>query len=240
MPDFSTRSAEVEIMDDLEYTGELMDRTLYELEIINKWLGGNAVTIGGLKKLLQDLPRETTVSIADLGCGRGDMLRLIDTWAAKRRLKVKLTGIDANPYIIKVAKENLKHYPHIDLQAINVLSQDFNAQHFDIVIGTLFYHHFSDEELVRFFAQLSHQARIGFIINDIHRHPLAFYSIKILTTLFSRSSMVQFDAPLSVRRAFTKNELKNIFKQAGIKNFTIAWKWAFRWQVAAYSLKTAL
>ena len=52
MPDFSIRSMDAEIMDDLEYSGEMMDRTLYELERINKWLGGNDVTLGGIKQIL--------------------------------------------------------------------------------------------------------------------------------------------------------------------------------------------
>ena len=237
MPDFSQRSAEVEIMDDLGYAGELMDRTLRELEIINKWLGGNNVTIDGINKLLKSRDQDKVVTIADLGCGRGDMLRLIDNWARKKNKAVRLVGIDANPYIINAASENLKRYPHIQFQAINIFSPEFQSQKFDIIIGTLFYHHFSDKELAMFFHQLKRQAAIGFIINDIHRHPFAFYSIKLLTTFFSRSSMVKFDAPLSVLRAFKKDELINVFKAAGITNFAIHWKWAFRWQVLVQTTK---
>ncbi|MBA4055634.1 MAG: SAM-dependent methyltransferase, partial [Marivirga sp.] len=143
MPDFRERSTEMEIMDDLEYTGPLMDRTLFELEIINKWLGGNDVTIGGLRKLL-DNKNHNCITIADLGCGRGDMLRQIDYWAKENKKQVKLVGIDANPYIINAAKENLKLFPHIEFQAINIFSPAFQMQKFDVVIGTLFYHHFSN------------------------------------------------------------------------------------------------
>lgn len=234
MPDFRERSREMEIMDDLGYTGPLMDRTLFELEVINKWLGGNDVTIGGLRKLLSRAKNDT-ITIADLGCGRGDMLRLIDSWAKKRNKRVRLVGIDANPYIINAAKKNLKHFPHIEFQAINIFSTEFQTQKFDVVIGTLFYHHFTNNELIQFLRHLKRQVTIGFVINDIHRHPLAFYSIKLLTKLFSRSSMVQFDAPLSVRRAFTKTELLEILNKAGITEFTIKWKWAFRWQVLVFA-----
>jgi len=235
--DFSQRSTEVEIMDDLEYSGELMDRTLHELEVINKWLGGNDVTIDAIKKLLINRAENTLISVADLGCGRGDMLRLMDTWARKKKHQLRFVGIDANPYIIHAAKENLEHHPHIQFQAMNIFSPEFQAQKYDIVIGTLFYHHFTDEQLVTFFRQLKEQVTIGFIINDIHRHALAFYSIKLLTKLFSRSSMVKFDAPLSVLRAFKRDELKDILERAGIENFTIKWKWAFRWQVLVYAGK---
>jgi len=235
MPDFSTRSTDAEIMDDLDYAGGLMDKTLRELEIINKWLGGNAVTFSALTQLLNGVDREKTLRIADLGCGRGDMLALVDAWASKRGYKTELTGIDANPYIIRAAERQLQHYPHIRLLAQNIFSPVFREQKFDVVIGTLFYHHFHQEQLVAFFAQLKQQCTKGFIINDIHRHPLAYYSIKWLTQAFSRSSMVQYDAPLSVLRAFKKDELLRCIGNAGIKKYSIRWKWAFRWQVVVWT-----
>jgi 2-polyprenyl-3-methyl-5-hydroxy-6-metoxy-1,4-benzoquinol methylase len=235
MPDFSTRSTDAEIMDDLDYAGGLMDKTLRELEIINKWLGGNAVTFSALSQLLKNVDHDETVRLADLGCGRGDMLALVDAWASKRGLRTELTGIDANPYIIRAAEHQLKNYPYIRLLAQNIFSPAFREQKFDVVIGTLFYHHFTQEQLTLFFAQLKDQCTRGFIINDIHRHPLAYYSIKWLTQLFSRSSMVQFDAPLSVLRAFKKEELLQCLEQAGIKKYSIRWKWAFRWQVVVWT-----
>jgi len=235
MIDFSKRSGDAEIMDDLDYAGEMMDRTLGELEVINRWLGGNTVTINGISKLLKGTKPDRTVQVADLGCGRGDMLVLIDSWAKKQKLDMNLIGIDANQYVIDAARKRLNGFPHIQLQAINILSPAFQGKKFDIVIGTLFYHHFSDEQLIGFFSRLKNQANIGFLINDIHRHSLAYYSIKLLTGLFSRSSMVKYDAPLSVLRAFTREELTNILHSAGIENFTINWKWAFRWQVIVFS-----
>lgn len=235
MIDFARRSGDAEIMDDLEYAGEMMDRTLGELEVINRWLGGNRVTINGISKLLERVNRNNPVKVADLGCGRGDMLLLIDGWARKYNLKLELLGIDANQYVIDAARKRLNAFPHIQLQTVNILSPDFQKERFDIVIGTLFYHHFTDEQLVAFFSHLKRQAGIGFLINDIHRHSFAYYSIKLLTVLFSRSSMVKYDAPLSVLRAFSRKELSNILHSAGIENFTIKWKWAFRWQVIVFS-----
>jgi len=234
MIDFSKRSGDAEIMDDLDYAGLMMDRTLGELEVINRWLGGNHVTIDAISTLLKGTTKRT-ICVADLGCGRGDMLALIDRWAKKQGLDVNLIGIDANPYVIDAARKRLNEFPHIRLKAVNILSPAFQNEKFDVVIGTLFYHHFSDEQLITFFSRLKEQAHIGFLINDIHRHSLAYYSIKILTRLFSRSSMVKYDAPLSVLRAFSREELSRILYSAGIRNFTIKWKWAFRWQVIVFS-----
>lgn len=233
MPDFSRRSNEMEIMDDLNCSGHVLDQTLHELEIINKWLGGNSITIEALAHLLQTHPPSKEITIVDLGCGSGDMLKLIDAWGKRKNLRLKLIGIDANPYIVDFAKRNLSEYPHIQFHTLNIFSEDFLKQRYDIVIGTLFYHHFSTEQLTEFFRQLKQRVGIGFILNDIHRHWLAYYSIKFLTGTFSKSSMVKYDAPLSVLRAFRKKELKHILEAVHFREFIIRWKWAFRWQVIA-------
>lgn len=227
---FAHRSQQEEIMDDLQCQGEVVHQTLRELEFINRWLGGNAVTLGGIEQLTRNHKNDTLV-IADLGCGGGDMLKLLADWGRRNNRPLKLIGIDANPFIIDFARNNCKSYPEISFEALDILSNQFQQKKYDLITGTLFYHHFKDEMLVSFFLKLTHQARLGLVINDIHRHWLAYHSIRLLTRLFSKSSMVKFDAPLSVLRAFTKDELAGILNKAGIRNYELKWKWAFRWQI---------
>lgn len=219
-------------MDDLECQGEVVHQTLRELEFINQWLGGNAITLSGIKSLVKGHEKET-LTIADLGCGSGDILRLLADWGRKNKYNLKLTGIDANPYIIEFAKQQHRDYQEISFESINVLSPEFQARKFDIVTGTLFYHHFHSDVLVEIFSQLKKQTRIGLLINDIHRHWFAFHSIRLLTRYFSRSAMVKFDAPLSVLRAFSRKELEVICSRAGLEHYQLRWKWAFRWQLLA-------
>jgi 2-polyprenyl-3-methyl-5-hydroxy-6-metoxy-1,4-benzoquinol methylase len=153
---------------------------------------------------------------------------------ARENRRAVLTGFDANPSIIEYAKSHSATFSNISLQSVNVFSEAFQKQKFDIVLSTLFMHHFTDEELILLLSSLKQQAEY-IIINDIHRHPLAYHSIKLLTQLFSRSAMVKYDAPLSVIRSFTKNELRNILHKAGITSFSLTWKWAFRWQLIIHT-----
>ena len=231
MIDFNTRSEGIEIMDDLDCKGEVVDQTLRELDTINHWLGGNAVTVNGLQKLLDKVDHTKDISLVDLGCGSGEMLRLIAKQAMENGTQVKLIGIDANPNITSFAESHSRKYGNIQFESVNIFSKEFLQRKFDIVLATLFFHHFNDEQLIAFFRQLKSQARIGVVINDIHRHPFAFHSIRLLTKLFSKSDMVKFDAPLSVLRAFKKKELINILEKADIQNYSLKWKWAFRWQL---------
>lgn len=230
MPDFSRRSDDIEIMDDLNCSGEVVYQTLRELETINELLGGNYVTINGIAQLIDHAPGRP-VTVTDLGCGGGDILKLIRKWSIKKKVDLVLTGIDANPNITGYAAAHTPASLNISYEAVDIFSEEFRKRKFDIVLGTLFFHHFTTEQLISFFKQIKHQVSTGIVVNDIHRHWFAFYSIKWLTGIFSKSAMVKFDAPLSVLRSFRKDELKEILDQAGITDYTIRWMWAFRWQI---------
>lgn len=232
MGKFKQRSEAKELMDKLDSGGEEIKQTLQELKIINRWLGGNAVTTNGLKKLLST---SRSISIVDLGCGGGDMLKLMSAWCRKKAYNVKLSGIDANPNIIAYARENTRAYQEINYIAADVFSEKFSELKFDVATATLFCHHVTDQQLIELLRQLKTQAKIGIIINDLHRHWFAYYSILMLTRLFSKSEMVKHDASLSVLRSFRKEDWKKILNAAGIKHFDLRWKWAFRWQLVIYT-----
>lgn len=230
MVKLSTRSKDMEIMDDLACEGSVVEQTLRELEVINSKLGGNDISIDALNTLLKQTNGQV-IKVADLGCGGGDMLHLFNKWADTNNHHLQLYGIDANPFIIDYARKNLKGVQNVSFKTENVLSKSFTSQKFDVIHCSLFLHHFSEEELIHLFSNFKKQARIGVIVNDLHRHWLAYYSIKLLTKLFSKSSMVRFDAPLSVRRAFRKKELEDLLHKAGVRNYQLRWRWAFRWQL---------
>jgi ubiquinone/menaquinone biosynthesis C-methylase UbiE len=227
MVDLSERSKEEEIMDDLSDSSESLFRALKELDIINKWLGGNAVTLSAVKKFIKKSPQKVW-HIADLGCGSGEMLKRIVDIARQNKIKVHCYGFDANPHVISYATKHCSSYPEISFHAENILGEGFKARNFDLMLCTLFLHHFNEDTLVKLFNQFKLQAT-SLIINDLHRHWFAYYSIKWITKLFSRSSMVQNDACLW--RAFKKADLTNILQKAQIVHYELKWRWAFRWKL---------
>ena len=108
-------------MDDLNIQGEVIDSTLKELNVINTWLGGNAIIVDALGILLKGNARKN-ITLADIGCGGGDILKLISDWLKKRHISSKLIGVDANPHITAYAKKNCKDYNDIEFQSINIFS----------------------------------------------------------------------------------------------------------------------
>lgn len=224
------RSNQPELMDDLNLSGEELRRNLQELEVINNWLGGHKVILDALEQLVKLHP-DRVYHIADIGCGGGDTLKSIAKWAIKHDIKVQLTGIDANDFMVHYARRQCHHFNNISVEQHDVFSPTFAHEEYDIIVCSLFCHHFTDEQLIRMFRQLHQQAQLAVIINDLHRHWFAYYSIKYITAAFSGSRLVKHDAPLSVWRAFKRNELKSLMRQAGITSYNLRWMWAFRWQL---------
>ena len=226
------RSYELELMDDLTLEGEELRRNLSELEVINNWLGGHKVVLDALQQLLgRYAPLPIPLRIADIGCGGGDTLKSIARWARRRSVPVELIGVDANDFMVQYARQRCADYPEIRIVQQDVFSQEFSQQQYDITVCSLFCHHFTDEQLVMMFRQLYRQAKVAVIINDLHRHWLAYYAIKCITAVFSRSYLVKNDAPLSVWRAFRRQELERLVQAAGVAKFKLRWMWAFRWQL---------
>ena len=225
--DTSNRSSKTEIMDDFTLEGVFLRDTLDKLETINRLLGGNSVTISGLKKILKNQSKNKTITIVDLGCGNGDILRDVAQFGRKNNYSFKLTGIDANLAAIDYAKELSKDYSELNFKKIDVFSEDFKEQSFDIVLCTLFLHHFKNEELIPFLKTITEKATIGIVVNDLHRHRLAYYLFKLIG-FFIKNEMVREDGLTSILRAFKKKDLENIAKELNV-HFSVHWKWAFRY-----------
>jgi SAM-dependent methyltransferase len=226
MPDFSKRSYKKELLDRDDIPFEDIKRNMQELDFINKCLGGHQITIKGLKTLISG-ESNTRLVVAEIGCGGGDNLRVLKHYCEQKKIQALFIGIDINPYCIEFAKSRKEN------EGIQFIASDYIKVKFenkpDIIFTSLFCHHFTDDELKKQFQWMRTNSAIGFFINDLHRHLLAYYSIKLLAALFSKSYLVKNDAPLSVLRGFKKREIKMLNAASSIAEFNLKWQWAFRW-----------
>lgn len=224
------RSYDLELLDESEIPEKDLRRNLYELERINTLLGGYTTTLKGIARLLREHRGSQRIRIVDVGSGAGDTLRKIADWGRKNKFKLELVGIDLKKTCIDYAQERSKNYPEISFIHSDYAQTQPQA---DIISSALFCHHLTDQELIQFLDWSKQNASLGFLINDLHRHPLAYYSIKYLTRLFSKSYLVKNDAPLSVQRSLRREEWQKLLSQAQISHYSVDWIWAFRWLVVA-------
>jgi 2-polyprenyl-3-methyl-5-hydroxy-6-metoxy-1,4-benzoquinol methylase len=230
MGKLSGRSYQKELLDNDNIPFADIRQNMKELDTINTYLGGHAITISGIKKLLSQHKPGEPLNICEIGCGGGDNLSAIDNWCKKKNIRVTFTGIDIKAGCTSFAKEQ---YPQLDATWItgDYKWVDLSEHKSTIIFSSLFCHHFTEPELSDMLQWMQRNSQLGFFINDLQRHPLAYYSIKLITRLFSSSYLVKNDAPLSVARGFTRKEWQNIFRDAGIAVYSIDWKWAFRYLI---------
>lgn len=226
--DTTYRSNATELMDDFSLKGELLRDTLDKLGSINKWLGGNRITLNGIKQLLINQPKDKTYTIIDLGCGHGDILRQLSKYGRKENYKFKLIGIDANQDAIDYATELSTDFPELSFKSIDIFSERFENLNFDIALTTLFLHHFKEKDIQLILKSLSDNARVGIVVNDLHRSKMAYTLFKLLGLTIS-NEMIKQDGLTSILRAFKRKELESISNQLNLKS-QIRWKWAFRYQ----------
>ncbi|TRO66468.1 methyltransferase domain-containing protein [Christiangramia sabulilitoris] len=228
--DTSIRSDESEIMDNFKLQGSALGKTLDDLENINTWLGGNRITIKGVEELLKNSPTDREIRIADIGCGNGAVLRKISAWAGKKNYKLQLTGIDANDHAIKIGEELSADHSNLDFKCLNIFSEEFKQMKFDIILCTLTLHHFKDQQIINLLDQLTGQAELGIVINDLHRSSTAYFLFKAFCAVFVNNDIARKDGLISILRGFKKEDLAGYKDRISASNHSIKWKWAFRYQ----------
>lgn len=224
------RSQQTEIMDDFDFQGEEMKNLLGDLKTVNKWLGGNSISIDGIKKLLTGHQKETDVTILDIGCGDGELLRKCALYAKTNDLKFECIGIDFNENILKYAELQSKEFPNIKFRKVDVFLEEELIPNCDIAICTLFLHHFSNENIEGLLKKLLNKSRKGLVINDLKRSRMAFNLFKLSSKLFLKTKTAKHDGLVSIARGFKKPELQAISEKIPNQQSKIHWRWAFRYQ----------
>ncbi len=224
------RSDAPEIMDDFAMEGQVLKEALDKIAKINQLLGGNKLTLQGVKNLLQNQDHSKRITIADIGCGNGDMLREIADFGVKNNYEFDLIGIDANLYTIDYAKTLSNNYKNINLICLDIFSEAFNEIKYDIVLCTLTLHHFKNLELKKILNVFYKNATFGIVINDLQRSKIAYYLFKLVCFVFGLNSMSRNDGLTSILRGFKRQDLIDYSRELNSKKVTINWKWAFRYQ----------
>jgi len=219
----SSRSHHKERLDDLALEGFLLTKTLKELTYINLFLGNSQNTVTSIQKIAKKNQIQT---IVDLGCGGGDNLRSIRKWFRSKDKKVRLIGIDGNKNSLEYAKKH-KDF-EIEYIQEDILSSDFQIPKCDVLISSHFIYHFSDQELIQFLKSAKEKINTAIVFSELQRSKISYTLFKFFGFLMPFSKMVKQDGLLAIRRSFTRRELENILKEAGINEYSLRWKWWFR------------
>jgi len=228
-PDLRQRTAALELMDDLTIGGAELREALHQLRVINQALGAARPTVEGVTRFWRAAGQPAALTVLDVGAGSGDLSRALLRWADRHGVRLQLVLADIHPETCAAAAEAHRDEPRVAVVCSDLLQLALRPV--DIVTAALFTHHFTQSQLPAVYRALVGAARRGVVVNDLHRHPLAWAFIWLATRLLSRNRMIRHDGPLSVRRGFRAADLQRLRAEPGLGALQFTWRPLFRYLI---------
>lgn len=231
MVSFAARATEPELMDGSDVTLEDYAACMADLAQVNTLTLARGPTLRFVEERLRAAPPGPPPLVLDVGYGAGDMLRALERRLARTGLRARLVGIDLNPRSEPVAIGMSD--PDTD---IAYLTGDAYAwpEHDPpaLVISSLVTHHMDDAEIVRFLRWMEARTTLGWFVNDLHRHAIAYHGFGVMAAALRWHRFVRHDGPLSVASSFRRPDWSAYLAQAGIgPEARVRWHFPFRYCV---------
>lgn len=218
-----TRRNEPELMDAPVRSGSELDGALGHVASVNRWLGG----LRSLRSELAPLRRED-LRVLDVGTGNADLLSRLLRWAARGGGRWSGVGIDIHANMLAAARAR-RADAFLPLVQGDALALPFPDRAFDVVLCTLTLHHFDDRQAVRLLREVARVAKRVVLVSDLERTPLAYLFARAFALTWWRSNRItRHDGPLSVLRAFTPAELRELAHRAGLETPRVRRRFPFR------------
>ncbi len=208
-------AAEPELMDLPQPVTAELEQDLANLASLNRHFGSHRLIRHFLARWLK---RGGAYRVLDLATGAGDVPRLIVEWARRQGVSVRITAVDANAATIEIARGRSLEFPEIEWVQGDALTYA-PGEPFDLVCCSLALHHFSEESAVSLLRRCRELSRGYVLVADLERSRLAQLGIWLVTQFIYREPMTRFDGRLSIRRAFSFSELRELTQAAGWSGF---------------------
>ena len=180
-----------------------------DIALINAWLGGVRATITEVDRL-----PVTPRTILDVGTGGGDMPVALLDHLNLRGSPASCVALDRSPSALDAAAERVRGRSDIALVRADALSLPYDDVSFDLVTCNLALHHFDPAEAVRALAEMGRVGR-DVIVNDLRRSAIGWMLACAVFPLFTSNRLTLHDGPLSVRRAYSPDEVRTFARDAG-------------------------
>ncbi len=191
---------------------------LRDLARINRWFGGTRASRRVFERLLGR--RTVPHTVLDVGTGAADIPLDLIADGARRGRPVRVTAVDSRPEVIAAAlalDPRLAACESLALSVSDGRSLPWPDGSFDVVHASLLLHHLEPRDAIAFLREAGRVARLGVIVNDLERARRHLVAARIVLPLMTRNRFTRNDGPMSVRRAYTRVELRALLAGAELR-----------------------
>ncbi|HEV8309322.1 MAG TPA: methyltransferase domain-containing protein [Methylomirabilota bacterium] len=190
------------------------DASLADIDRLNTWFGGYALTLGAIQRVASGVPAWRRLVVVDVGGGRGDFARWLIRHAGRLERRIHIVVVDRDPDFLAAATR--RPHPDVSLVRADATALPFRQDGADVITMSLTLHHLEPDAAVTSLGEMRRAARLDVIVNDLLRTRLSLLLVWVATRLVGRHPFSRHDGPLSVRRAYSPEELRTLAEKAGI------------------------
>jgi hypothetical protein len=201
--------------------------TLDDLDRLNAWFGGYALTLSRVRRAEAGLPRGRRLVVVDVGGGRGDLAVQVVRWARRRRRPVRVLVVDADAATLALARQRTAAYPEIVLVQADATALPLREGAADVAVAALTLHHLDQDAVIGCLAAMAAVSPLA-VVNDLLRTRPALALVWLTTRLLRLHPVSRHDGPLSVRRAYSAAELTVLAEKAGVRARIRRYPWLAR------------
>jgi SAM-dependent methyltransferase len=195
--------------------------SLADIDRLNSWFGGYALSLRAIRRLAAEVPRDRPLRVIDVGGGTAAFAVRVAEWARRSGRAVRVVVVDRDPAALGFARAAVARYPEILLVRADAAALPCRERAADIVTSALTLHHLEPAQAAVGLREMAAAARIAVVVNDLLRRRLSLGLVWLATRLLGCHPISRHDGPLSVRRAYSRNELQALAEKAGARRLTI-------------------
>jgi ubiquinone/menaquinone biosynthesis C-methylase UbiE len=195
--------------------------SLADIDRLNAWFGGYALTLREIRRLTAAVPVDRPVRVVDVGGGAAAFAVRLARWARRRGRPMRIVVVERDRTSLTLARRTVAAYPEVLLVRGEASALPCREGAADVVTSGLTLHHLEPHQAVASLREMSTVARLGVVVNDLLRRRLSLGLVWLATRVFRCHPISRHDGPLSVRRAYSGDELRALAEQAGAGRLTI-------------------
>ncbi len=195
--------------------------SLADIDRLNSWFGGYALSLRAIRRLAAEVPRDRTLRVIDVGGGTAAFAVRVAEWARRSGRAVRVVVVDRDPAALGFARAAVARYPEIMLVRGDAAALPCRERAADIVTSALTLHHLEPAQAAVGLREMAAAARIAVVVNDLLRRRLSLGLVWLATRLLGCHPISRHDGPLSVRRSYSRDELQALAEKAGARRLTI-------------------